>query len=879
MIGTTRGTRIRWGVALSTVAMTAMLLGTGVPARAAGGHTVSPATTPTGPFTVDLANREDARQFYYHVHEASNGVPDGWTGSVAGCNPGTVSQDFLDATLTRINYFRAMSGVPSNVVFTPANNTEAQAAALIMSAQGALSHDPPNTWACWTQLGHDGAAASNLALGTPTGPPSIDALMFDGDLLGHRRNMMNPVNTEMGSGSVPTNTGGPAAEAQFFGNSLPVRPPTRDEFVAWPPKGFVPYQVVYPRWSFQLPNADFSAATVTMTHDGTPIANTITSRADWAGPGIVWIPTDTGVVDGSAWPKPGADVAYSVTIDNFSVSGVPHAPITYGVNVIDPSLGDSAHAPSGTANPPVGQNSTYTVPAIPNATGYQWRTTPLAAFPFSDGAENGLGNWTAVVNGYNPIESTTVANGNAAFTLHVSSFGTNCGQDSDTLTLNQTLLPNANSQLSFNSRAVNFGNDVRNIEVSADGGATWSPTSYSQTGGNEGAFSNKVLSLAPYAGEPIKLRFAVSYACDGNGPGQSWFFDDVTLGNVQSAGTPVLSGVGANPSFAFNPPSAGAYAIDVRPQYADAPTLGVFSKTTSVTASVAAAQPLLGLVSSGAKAYAKQGALTGPWVSEGATVSKISVATDAVHGPLVAVITTSGHAYARQGSLTSAWVDLKATGTDIAAGEDATNGAVIGVITNSGHVYAKQGSLTSAWVDQKATGTAISAASDATNGALIGVITTSGHAYAKQGALTGPWVDLKATGTKIAVATDATNGALIGVITNSAHIYAKQGALTSAWVDQKATGTAVAVGSDATNGAVIAVLTNSAHAYAKQGALAGAWVDLKATGTSIAAASSATNGALLAIITTSTHAYAKQGALNGAWVDQKAVGTIIAAGD
>src|SRR4051812_1999154 len=69
---------------------------------------VHPAATPQGPFTVDMTNREDVRQFYYRVHDGANGVSPGWTGSIGSCNPGTLSSDYLAATLTRENYYRAM---------------------------------------------------------------------------------------------------------------------------------------------------------------------------------------------------------------------------------------------------------------------------------------------------------------------------------------------------------------------------------------------------------------------------------------------------------------------------------------------------------------------------------------------------------------------------------------------------------------------------------------------------------------------------------------------------------------------------------------------------------------------------------------------------
>ena len=167
-----------------------------------------------------MSNRESVRQLFYSAHEAGNGIDPAWTGNIAGCNPGTVSQDFRDATLARINYFRAMAGVPSTISFTAANNTKAQAAALIMSAQNDLSHAPPGDWACWSQAGFDGAAGSNLALGS-TGPAAIDQLMYDGGdnntFTGHRRNMLIPSLLEMGTGSVPGTAGHSPAQAQFLG--------------------------------------------------------------------------------------------------------------------------------------------------------------------------------------------------------------------------------------------------------------------------------------------------------------------------------------------------------------------------------------------------------------------------------------------------------------------------------------------------------------------------------------------------------------------------------------------------------------------------------------------------------------------------------------
>ncbi len=340
--------------------------------------------------------------------------------------------------MTRLNYFRAMAGVPSDVTFDTTFNQKAQAAALIFSAHGDISHDPPNNWECWTQDGHDGAANSNIGISVD-GPDGIDQFMYDGGAgntdAGHRRNMLFPGTAVEGYGGVDGDATHSAADALYVLGPNVTEPTPRDGFWAWPPKGFVPYQVVYPRWSFSLKDADFTNATVTVTHNATNVPVTIQARNGGFGdPAIVWIPN--GISDGGTWPKPTADDTYSVQVSGVTVNNNAVGPFNYDTTIIDPSTGDAAHAPSGTASPPVGQNSVYSVPAIPNASGYQWRTTPLTNSTFTDGAENGTGNW-AVVDGapaYDPVETGTKASGNAAFHLWNPDFS------AQTMTLNRTLL-------------------------------------------------------------------------------------------------------------------------------------------------------------------------------------------------------------------------------------------------------------------------------------------------------------------------------------------------------------------------------------------------------------------------------------------------------
>jgi uncharacterized protein YkwD len=70
----------------------------------------------------------------------------GWTGSVAACDPGTISAQVKQESIERVNAYRSLAGVPAVVVEDPALSVPAQAAAMMMKANAALDHNPPTTW-------------------------------------------------------------------------------------------------------------------------------------------------------------------------------------------------------------------------------------------------------------------------------------------------------------------------------------------------------------------------------------------------------------------------------------------------------------------------------------------------------------------------------------------------------------------------------------------------------------------------------------------------------------------------------------------------------------------------------------------------------------
>jgi len=609
--------RVAVVVCVSLASAAGVVAGTGSAAAAAvqarpHAPKAAAATAPIQGFSININDREDVRQFYNQVYTASNGVPEGWTGNIAGCNPGTVTPAFLQSVLRRINYYRTMAGEP-DVTFNGTdagtsadpNNAEAQAAALMESANNFLQHTPPQAGTnCWTQQAFNGSSSSNLnetpstAAGA-TGPPGIDDLMQDSGAIGHRRNMLNPSIDVMGAGAVPATTGFQGTLAQLvLTTPLATRPPTRTPYIAWPPAGFVPYQVVYPVWSFGLPGANFSNASVSVKLNGTPVGTQVNcfdpttpallatnpACGQYGDPAISWSLSTVPV--GSTWPKPAQDDTYAVTVSNVVVNGGAPQNFTYNVTVFDPAVSDPAHtlsqAPSGPASPAVGADPSYSITPLadPQVSGYQWETSPLSPENLiDDPATNGITNWTANVSaGLNPI-STAEPTGATAFNL-ASNGASNCAAApaQQTLTLNQTIFPGAGGQLSFGNlfSGMGFGatsDQTASVDVSTDGGSTWTSI-WSQSplpSESDTAFTPETVSLSQFANQQIQLRFSLTYtggewACGEQG----WFFDNVSLAGVQAAGTPTLSAVSPSSSFTFNNSASGTVAIAARPQFTNA---------------------------------------------------------------------------------------------------------------------------------------------------------------------------------------------------------------------------------------------------------------------------------------------------------------------
>lgn len=528
----------------------------------------------TGGYSIDLTQRETARLFYNTVYKASDGISSGWTGSISGCVAGDTSAAYKDAVLRRINWFRAMAGVPANVQLDATFNRKAQQAALVMAANESLSHNPPSSWLCNNTEATEAASSSNLSLGNSGADSIAIGYMEDSGsnnaAVGHRRWLLYPQTQTMGTGDV---TGDLSTNVLwvFDDRFSAARPTVRDEFVAWPPPGYVPYSTVYPRWSFSYPKADFSGATVSMTENGV----SMTTRKEALSSGIgentlVWIPGTYS--DGTTWARPSSDTTYTVQVSGVKIGSVSRN-FSYTVKVFDPDVATQTLTLTGNSTAAVGQRNDYSFSAFSGATAYQWRSLQFSMTPFNDGAEGDLSQFTTnTTAGYSVQATGVAASGSRSFHLAHP-------QPVDQVLMMQgDWVPTAQASLRFASRLALASSSQRaRVEVSTDDGVSW-VSLFEQAGAQTGStssvgetsFSPKQLSLAAYEGRTIKLRFVYGfvggsyYPQTGNSAG--WFIDDVALdavNRITSTSAPI--DIGNSTQFSVTPTQTGGLLLQARP--------------------------------------------------------------------------------------------------------------------------------------------------------------------------------------------------------------------------------------------------------------------------------------------------------------------------
>lgn len=257
-----------------------------------------------------------------------------WTGNVATCNGGTTSVAYQQSILQRANWLRRMAGVP-DVAYNTALNAQQQAGALISAAEGKLDHFPAQTAKCWTQSGFNSTRSSNLYLGV-NGASAMNGYVHDpganNAAAGHRWWLLHTGLNSISSGDIPDSaTHSKSNSLHVFDYVWNPSQAPRDGFVAWPPPGYVPDDVVYPRWSLvdygnsAGVKSNFTNATVTVTGPSGPIPVSYEHKAQGS---IVFIPTGFEL----APMQVTTDQTYTVNITGATGGSV--STYTYSVTIV-----------------------------------------------------------------------------------------------------------------------------------------------------------------------------------------------------------------------------------------------------------------------------------------------------------------------------------------------------------------------------------------------------------------------------------------------------------------------------------------------------------------------------------------------------------------
>jgi hypothetical protein len=244
---------------------------------------------------INTYSQASVNYYYNYLWKSGAAVPTGWTGSVSGCHPGTSSAEGHRAAINAINFARRMNGLsPITGAYstTATQNVNAQKSALIMEANGALSHNPPTSWRCWTKAGAQTAGKSNLALQSPvTTPVGAVKSMFDEPgssnyAVGHRRWLLYPNSDVFGFGFTQR-----AASIQVIGLKQDTAN-NHPKWVTWPSDGYFP-NTIEPagRWSITGQKSTcFNYATVKVGYGSSYLGITLLNRTDraYGNPTMSW---------------------------------------------------------------------------------------------------------------------------------------------------------------------------------------------------------------------------------------------------------------------------------------------------------------------------------------------------------------------------------------------------------------------------------------------------------------------------------------------------------------------------------------------------------------------------------------------------------------
>lgn len=261
-----------------------------------------------------------------------------FTGDINACLTGSYAPHINQKMLDRINYLRRLVKVNDEVIFDATLNENCLKAAIMQEANRIINHcygennAPCNTWLCTSPTAIEASQGSLLTFANWNSFDPIRLYMYDGGAtnkpVSHRRWLLYSKAKVFGNGVsenrnvlyVLGNIGNPSSNQK--------------DFIAYPAEGYMPAPIVYPRWSFTIPDAFFGNADVAMMDkNGEAVSLQIIHKVGGnPEPAIVWEPDDIELRN----PQ---DTKYTVTISG--IKDAPQNSYTYTTTIIQP-----VHPPS-----------------------------------------------------------------------------------------------------------------------------------------------------------------------------------------------------------------------------------------------------------------------------------------------------------------------------------------------------------------------------------------------------------------------------------------------------------------------------------------------------------------------------------------------------
>ncbi len=291
--------------------------------------TPSPTTTPT-PTSSEPATGSD---FLTSVAQLYSTPP-----NIAACQAGTLKPEVGQRVLATLNYIRGLHNLPP-ATYSTADEPAVQQSALMMAANGQLSHFPPSSWNCYTAAGATAAGQSNIYLGTGGLRYSQDADLLAGWLIdtnnvvanniGHRRWLLYPFLSTIAYGRTAgvwqSSNRADGASIKVINTSQNTAGPLPD-YVAYP---FQDYPARYFETGALLSfgviankSSNFGA-NQSVSYAGATISVRARGGAALTVSNISWDNDGYGLPNSLQWSVAGlaANTTYDVTISNVTVSG------------------------------------------------------------------------------------------------------------------------------------------------------------------------------------------------------------------------------------------------------------------------------------------------------------------------------------------------------------------------------------------------------------------------------------------------------------------------------------------------------------------------------------------------------------------------------